>query len=127
MSGEPEDPAAIADALERVGLTHVANERVRTFSSGMQRRVSLARLFLRRARLLLLDEPYNSLDPGGGRLVDDLLNDVRSRGGSGVVVLHDLDRSGVEFDRIVELTRGRVTRIVARMSRTPGVRLRLEA
>jgi ABC-type multidrug transport system ATPase subunit len=74
----------------------------------MQRRLSLARVFLRGARLLLLDEPYNSLDPAGGALVDELLLETRARNGAGVVVLHDLDRSGVAFDRVIELREGRV-------------------
>ncbi len=52
-------------ALERVGLGHVINERVRGFSAGMQRRLSMARLLLRHARVLLLDEPYANLDTAG--------------------------------------------------------------
>ena len=110
MSGDAPNARLIEESLARVGLTDVADARVRTYSSGMQRRASLARLFLRQPRLLLLDEPYNSLDPHGGALVDELLSDVRDRGGVGLVVLHDLDRSGVDFDRIVELRAGRVIR-----------------
>jgi len=110
MSGDAPNDEIVRAVLARVGLADVADGRVRTFSSGMQRRASLARLFLRQARLLLLDEPYNSLDPRGGELVDQLLTDVRSRGGTALVVLHDLDRSGVDFDRIVELRNGRVAR-----------------
>ena len=49
-------------SLERVGLTQVANDRVRGFSAGMQRRLALARLILRNPRVLLLDEPYSNLD-----------------------------------------------------------------
>jgi heme exporter protein A len=110
MCGAPADKRSIGAALERVGLSHVGDARARTFSSGMQRRASLARLFLRPVQLLLLDEPYNSLDPHGGRLVDELLIETRARGGIGLVVLHDLDRSGVSFDRIVEMKQGRVLR-----------------
>jgi heme exporter protein A len=123
MAGDAPDHAVIDEALTRVGLAEVSDARVRTYSSGMQRRASLARLFLRQPRLLLLDEPYNSLDPRGGALVDDLLVDVRSRGGIGLVVLHDLDRSGVEFDRIIELRGGRVARTDARTRRTQPRRM----
>jgi heme ABC exporter ATP-binding subunit CcmA len=111
MNGLKPDSLAIDAALERVGLLHVRDERVRTYSSGMQRRASLARLFVRPARLVLLDEPYNSLDPQGGKLIDEILLEVRARGGAAMVVLHDLDRSGVNFDRVVELSRGRVSRV----------------
>jgi heme exporter protein A len=123
MTGDPSDPTVIDHALARVGLTDVADSRVRTFSSGMQRRASLARLFLREPRLLLLDEPYNSLDPRGGGLVDELLTDVRERNGVGLVVLHDFDRAGVEFDRVIELSGGRVTRVDGRARRTHSRRV----
>ena len=116
MAGDAVDEALIADVLERVDLTRAAEQRVRTFSSGMQRRAALARLLLRRTPLLLLDEPYNSLDPRGRSLVDDLLSEVRARGGAGIVVLHDLEQSGVEFDMTVELNQGRVVR-TSRLSR----------
>jgi heme exporter protein A len=108
MASGAEDRPAIDRVLERVGLGAVGSARVRTFSSGMQRRLSLARVLLRDARLLLLDEPYNSLDAAGGALVDDLLIETRARNGAAVVVLHDLDRSGVAFDRVVTLRDGRI-------------------
>ncbi len=114
MAGEPLDMTVLRQVLDHVGLAKAADARVRTFSSGMQRRASLARLFLRPTPLVLLDEPYNSLDPGGGRLVDELLLGVRARQGVGLVVLHDLDRSGVAFDRIVELRQGRVVLVEQR-------------
>ena len=56
-------------ALERVGLGHVINERVRGFSAGMQRRLAVARLLLRHARVLMLDEPYSNLDTAGIKLM----------------------------------------------------------
>ena len=111
MTGEAVSRAAIGAALERVGLSHAADQRIRTFSSGMQRRAALARLFLRRTPVLLLDEPYNSLDPDGRLLVDALLRDVRARGGIGLVVLHDLEQSGADFSTIMEMKNGRVERV----------------
>ena len=92
MRGLRTDRVAIARVLDHVGLHRVADERVRTFSSGMQRRVSLARLLLRRPLLLLLDEPYNSLDDDGVVLVDALLAETRALGGAALVVLHDMAR-----------------------------------
>jgi heme exporter protein A len=108
MMGERADMQAIKHALERVGIGAFANTRVRTFSSGMQRRTAVARLYLRDARLLLLDEPYNSLDGDGVTLVDELLASVRAKGGAAVVVLHDLERTNTEFDRVIELAQGRI-------------------
>lgn len=111
MAGLPRDHAVIERALEEVGLRADIHGRVRTFSSGMQRRVALARLYLRPARLLLLDEPYNSLDSGGVELIDRMLIDTRARGGSALVVLHDLERGQAMFDRIVELREGKVVEV----------------
>jgi heme exporter protein A len=114
MMGERADMPTIKRALERVGMGAFANTRVRTFSSGMQRRTAVARLYLRDARLLLLDEPYNSLDGDGVSLVDELLASVRSKGGAAVVVLHDLERTNTEFDRVIELAQGRIAAGAAR-------------
>lgn len=114
MMGDRADMPAIKHALERVGMAAFANTRVRTFSSGMQRRTAVARLYLRDARLLLLDEPYNSLDGDGVSLVDELLASVRSKGGAAVVVLHDLERTNTEFDRVIELAQGRIVAGAAR-------------
>lgn len=110
MMGERVDAAAIKRALERVGIGPFANTRVRTFSSGMQRRTAVARLYLRAARLLLLDEPYNSLDGDGVALVDELLASVRANNGAALVVLHDLERTSTKFDRVIELAQGRIAR-----------------
>ena len=57
----------IADALEQVGLTDVADDRIRGFSLGMRQRLGLAAALLTRPRLLVLDEPANGLDPAGTR------------------------------------------------------------
>ena len=108
MMGERVDAQAIQRALERVGIGPFANTRVRTFSSGMQRRTAVARLYLRAARLLLLDEPYNSLDGDGVALVHELLASVRANDGAALVVLHDLERTNTKFDRVVQLAQGRL-------------------
>ncbi len=76
--------------LERVSLAHVADERVRGFSSGMMRRLSLARLLVQSPRLLLLDEPYNNFDVAGIALVNETIRDTVARGGAALVVVHDV-------------------------------------
>lgn len=61
-------------ALERVGVAHVADRRPATFSGGEAQRVALARVFARRPRVLLLDEPFSALDR---ELRRDLAAEVR--------------------------------------------------
>ena len=70
----------IGDALEQVGLTDVADDRVRGFSLGMRQRLGLAAALLTRPRLLVLDEPANGLDPAGTRHVHRVLS---AAGGAG--------------------------------------------
>lgn len=84
-------PPSVADAaLERVGLAHVSAERVRGFSSGMLRRLSLARLLVQRPRLLLLDEPYNNFDAQGIGLLNEVIRETVGDGGSALIVVHDV-------------------------------------
>lgn len=102
------DEGLIGGVLERVGLGRERNERVRGFSAGMQRRLALARLILGSHGLLLLDEPYNNFDTQGIGLVNDVIRDLRHRGGAALVVLHDARQGERVLDRIVELARGAV-------------------
>lgn len=108
MSGREAGQDAVREVLERVDLDREADERVRGFSAGMQRRVALARLLLLRPRLVLLDEPYSSFDAAGIEIVNDYLREHRDQGGAAVVATHDLDRGRGVLDRVVELAAGKV-------------------
>jgi len=102
-------PRSEADAtLERVGLAHVANDRVRGFSAGMQRRLGLARLVLRRPRVLLLDEPYSNLDAQGVDLMNATIAGVVQAGGAALLALHELAPAGALLDRTLTLADGRI-------------------
>src|SRR5256886_11327534 len=67
LAGLPRGLDALHGALAAVELDRVADERVRTFSLGMKRRLALARLVLARPSVLLLDEPHAGLDPRAGK------------------------------------------------------------
>ena len=106
MRGQRPDRAAIAAVLDEVGLASHVQARVRGFSSGMRRRVSLARVLLQRPRLLLLDEPYAALDDAGIELVDALVARVKGDAGVVLAATHDLPRTGRIIDRVVRIERG---------------------
>ncbi len=106
MLGTSAEASALQRALDRVGLGREGHERARNMSSGMQRRLSIARLMLRSPRILLLDEPYNSLDAEGVQLVNVLVRETRERGGSVILVAHDLSRADGLPDRTVEMRDG---------------------
>jgi heme exporter protein A len=102
------DPREVDYALERVGLAGAAEARVRGFSSGMQRRLAIARLILVRPRLLLLDEPYSNLDAAGIELMNSLIAEWAAEGVAALVVLHELSPAASVLDRTVTLVDGRI-------------------
>jgi len=106
MAGEPHDDARLLAVLERVGLAHEANARGRELSAGQQRRIALSRVLLRPVRLLLLDEPYTSFDDDGVASVNDMLVDLRARGGSAIVITHEMERVRGIIDGTVRLDAG---------------------
>jgi heme exporter protein B len=106
VRGAPADEARIARVLEEAGLADRAEVRVRELSSGMRRRVGLARLLLHPPRLLLLDEPYASFDADGVERVNALAARVKEAGGAVLIATHDLPRAVPVVDRVLRLEDG---------------------
>lgn len=106
--GKDPSRAALLPHLEEVGLAHRADDGVGTFSAGMRKRLSLARVLLQEATVVLLDEPYGQLDPPGFRLVDALLARLRSRGTTVLMATHLLERGSAHCDLGVVLEEGRL-------------------
>jgi heme exporter protein A len=101
--------AGVDAALARVGLAERADDPVSTFSAGMRKRLSFARVLLQQPELALLDEPYGALDPEGFRLVDDVVAELRARGATVVVATHQVERVAGWSDRAITLEGGRIT------------------
>ena len=99
---------AIADALDQVGLSDVADDRVRGFSLGMRQRLGLAAALLTRPRLLVLDEPANGLDPAGTRHVHRVLTGLAAHGTSVVLSSHRMDDLAALCSEVTLLAGGRV-------------------
>jgi len=96
----------IADILDRVGLLDRANDRVETFSGGMQRRVEFAKGLLHHPEVLLLDEPTTGLDPGARRDLWQYLQTLRDREHVSVVVTTHLMEEAELCDRLAILNEG---------------------
>ncbi len=94
--------------LERVSLADRANDPVSTFSAGMRKRLSFARVFMQEPKVVLLDEPYGQLDPDGFAMVDQLVRDLKSQGITVVMATHQVERVGRLADMSVTLEGGRV-------------------
>ena len=86
----PERRERIGMLLERFGLWAVRREPVSSFSRGMQQRLALCRALLHEPDLLLLDEPFSSLDDEGAELVDGELAGLTGR--TFLVATHDPGR-----------------------------------
>jgi ABC-2 type transport system ATP-binding protein len=96
------------ELLERVGLTHVADKRVSTFSGGMRRRLDLAASLIASPPVLFLDEPTTGLDPQSRNDLWDLLRALVADGATLVLTTQYLDEADRLADQIVVLDHGRV-------------------
>ncbi|MGW0228061.1 ABC transporter ATP-binding protein [Actinopolymorpha singaporensis] len=105
---DTKDPARVDDALEQVGLTDVADDRVGGFSLGMRQRLGLAAALLTSPRLLVLDEPANGLDPAGKRQVHRVINALAANGTAVVISSHRMDDLAVLCSEVTILSTGRV-------------------
>ena len=103
-----DDPVAPDDLLRRVGLESVRTTPWRRLSGGEQQRLSLALAVVGRPAVVFLDEPTAGIDPGGRRVVRDVIRDLRDTGVCVVVTTHELDEAERIADDVVILDRGRV-------------------
>ncbi|WP_214413449.1 ABC transporter ATP-binding protein [Sphaerisporangium fuscum] len=98
--------AAAAEALEEVGLSAAASKYPWELSGGMQQRVAIARALAYRPSLLLMDEPFGSVDAQTREDLEDLVLKVREHHRMTVLLItHDIDESVYLGDRVVVLTR----------------------
>ena len=103
----PENEGKAEALLKRMDLADSINEFPNRLSGGMQRRVALARAFATEPQILLLDEPFVSLDVPVGNLLRQLLLDLWQQSPTTIIfVTHDLRESIILADRIAFLSRG---------------------
>ena len=96
----------ISEVLEMVGLKARRHDLVRTFSRGMQQRLSIGRAVLHDPEVMLFDEPYTGLDQDASLMLDGLLRTVASQGRTIVMTSHDLARAQDVATRFDILSRG---------------------
>lgn len=94
--------------LERVGLAKRGHDLVRTYSRGMQQRLSIARALLHHPSVLLLDEPYTGLDQDASAILDGLLQEAQRDGHTILMATHQLDRAARLTSRVIILSRGAI-------------------
>ena len=104
--GKKERDARVAEMLDAVGLSGQGHLFPRQLSGGMQQRVAIARAIATQPRLLLMDEPFASLDAQTRQDLEDLVLRVRDEFNITVVfVTHDIDEAVYLADRVAVLTK----------------------
>jgi ABC-2 type transport system ATP-binding protein len=99
---------AIDDALNLVALSDRANDKVKTFSGGMKRRLNLAGALLHDPQILLLDEPTVGVDPQSRNAIFDNLETLKKRGKTLIYTTHYMEEAERLCDRIVIIDHGKV-------------------
>ena len=118
MHGIRADHGRIRKALGEVGLDAHVDKKVRTYSTGMKRRLVIGKMLLFDPDLLFLDEPHNTLDQAAIALLNGYVASVRERGGAAIVATHNLSRAYDMADRFVLMRDGAVSWRVDRDSLT---------
>lgn len=95
------DRAAVAQALERVGMTPYAARQIGELSGGQRKRVFLARALAQEAQVILLDEPFTGVDVQTEERIIAILRDMRAEGRVMLVSTHDLGSVPEFCDRVV--------------------------
>jgi ABC-2 type transport system ATP-binding protein len=103
-----DDPVPPDELLTKVGLEPVRKTPWRRLSGGEQQRVSLALALVGRPAVVFLDEPTAGIDPGGRRVVRDVIADLRDSGVCVLVTTHELDEAERIADDVLILDHGRV-------------------
>ncbi len=105
----PADRAAVAEAIDRVGLGHLLGRDARELSLGERQLVLLGLAVAQAAPILLLDEPTVHLDLRHQVEAMELLRDLNERDGTALIaVLHDLGLAAHFFPRLVIVDHGRI-------------------
>jgi NitT/TauT family transport system ATP-binding protein len=103
--GRKERKALVEEALEAVGLTRFIDHYPWQLSGGMQQRVAIARALAYQPSILLMDEPFASVDAQTRGDLEDLVLQVREEFAITILfVTHDIDESVYLADRVVVLT-----------------------
>ena len=84
--------------IEKMGMSDYVNRQIRQLSGGQQQRVFLARALVQEADIYLMDEPFKGVDKTTEHAIISLLQEMKARGKTVIVVHHDLNTVPQYFD-----------------------------
>ena len=94
--------------LERFDLLAHRRKKLKELSKGMQQKAQLITTLLHQPDLIIIDEPFNALDPVNTQMVKDLLQEERQRGVTIVMCTHQMNQVEELCDRLVLINQGKV-------------------
>ncbi len=90
----------IGEVLEQIGLEDKANQRIKTYSGGMKRRVNIGVGLLHKPRLLFMDEPTVGIDPQSRRAILDSVKDLNKQGMTVLYTTHYMEEAEELSNRV---------------------------
>lgn len=108
LQGVASPSKAALEALERVGLARVKDGLAREFSRGMRQRLAVARAFLHHPEILLLDEPFTSLDDKAIAVLQSLLQNALAEGATIIMSTHQIREAMELATHVAMLERGKL-------------------
>lgn len=103
-----EDKKAVADALERCGISHLSEKRMNEISGGERQMAYLSMMLAQNADIMLLDEPTTYMDAPNAREFMRILTEERDQGKSVVAVMHDLGQAVRHADNVILIDNGKI-------------------
>ena len=100
-----EDKRKVQEAMERVGIAHLAQRQIGELSGGQKKRVFLARALAQQSKIILLDEPFTGVDVKTEYAIVDLLGQLRAQGHLILVSTHNLGMVPDFCDQVVMINR----------------------
>ena len=97
--------------LDLFGLADRRRDRVRGFSKGMKRRLTLAMGLINSPRLLFLDEPTSGLDVQSNIIIRDVIRDLNGRGVTVFLTTHNIEEANLACDRVAIINHGTIAAI----------------
>jgi ABC-2 type transport system ATP-binding protein len=100
--------ARVGELIERVGLEHAADARLRTYSKGMLQRVGIAQALVHDPDVVFLDEPMSGVDPIGRKEIRDIILSLKSEGKTVFMNTHILTDVEMICDRVAIIVKGKI-------------------
>ena len=96
------------ELVKEVGLSFFLNEPVKNFSRGMIQRIAIARAIVHDPKILYLDEPHTGLDQGAIGILNNVVESMKAKGTTTLMVTHDFKQAAEICDRILIVKNGKI-------------------